>query len=376
MTGFVKLNSVRIVTIRTSEYRYTVFGTSCGSCILHVIVAVTNGGDGLVAVMATYAKLEYISIGKTIAIYNSFLNVMSVKIASLLGSQSCNGIVREVVSLESNKAVIVSSLDRLKLTLIIYEPNCDTVNVLAILQSIRKSYSNEVAFSKLRNVSVTVADSKVVNRVVTNLSKLFGINVKVCKIIVCCNICRNCNLLISDRINNTVIKLDVSVIELNFLILKIAGIGSIGDITGVNRNGLCFATILTGVNTFTVLNRALVPYVTGCICFYCFGLGIRALGTDECFFSGCGTGRGSCNACNVSMLGNRIALYLFFAFIVSTDEYFFIFTYAKHTPGGSNPLFAMPERSADGFSIRIGTSRTLICVYCSGSTGAGVVVFT
>ena len=170
------LNGI-VVAICTAYGNRAVLSTACincncvkrmTTCKLYVLL------PGLSATNTTNKSISVLGTG-CINMTCSHLNV-TVKLTSLCGCKSCNGIVGEVVCLECNISVIIGCLDRFKngLTLLINrnEPNSNIINVLAFIKGVRKRDSYIIIFTELRDIALTVTDSKVINGVVSNLSKL------------------------------------------------------------------------------------------------------------------------------------------------------------------------------------------------------------
>ena len=216
---------------------------------------------------------------------------MAVKCASLLGSKSGYGIAGEVVGLEGNVAVVVDSLNSLYLALVVDEPDRDTVNVLTLFKLVGESDGDKVVL-EVGDKSVFTLNGEVIYRVITDLLKLFLGKTEI-KLIITGNLIGGYGyFLVTDKILDTLVKIEVGVLTYLKLIVKV-GTGYL--ITGGDHlNGLGFLTAGTGVGGDTVSGNAVVPLVTKC------GIDLDSLGlygatavTGESLHTVLGTGCGS-----------------------------------------------------------------------------------
>ena len=318
VSGCSKGGCVRESTVLTAVYSLSVGSTcSLGYLSLHIVTGCL-GGNCLFGLVTTYAYLKIISVLSTAAGKGLSCIVVTVKLTSLCGSKSGNGVVGEVVSLECYVTVVVCSHNGLKLTVICDEPDCDTVNVIALLKSVGQSNGYIVVLTKVRNVARTVVNGEVVNRTVSNLTKLIGVKKSV-KIVVSKLLSRDGNRVVSDRINYTLVEADVSIVKLNLGVLKIVGIDSIGGCTLEHGNLLCFRAVFTAVGSNPLNSLALDPVMSCAVLFNALGITVTAC-AGKSLYTVVLTGGGGGDLCNVVVVVNVLALNLFTALVTCVDQ--------------------------------------------------------
>ena len=169
--GSYLFNSL-VIAVCTGVSRSTATGTGC---------RYGRGGDAMSGSLAGYllcrvaASLTYlkgIAVSGTGSGNYGFLVGVAVKRASFSRGKSGYGVVGEVVCREYGVSVVVLCLDRLNLALLVDEPYCDGVNVLAVCKSVGNS-DGYVAV-KAGNGTVCIVKSEVVDGVVSDLVKLIA----------------------------------------------------------------------------------------------------------------------------------------------------------------------------------------------------------
>ena len=305
----IDCNGVGVVTGTTGIGGRACYGTGCGNGFLAVAVTVRLVllGSILAGEAATYTELENVSVLGTGGIYVSEAGAMAVKITSLLGSKSGYGIAGEVIGLEGNVACVVGSLDSLYLALIVDEPDRNTVYVLALGKLVGES-DGDIVVLEVGDESVFTLDGEVVNRIVTDLSKLFLVKSEIILLIFGELVGGYGDLLITDKILNSGIKLEVGIIAYLKLVVEV-GAGYL--VTGGDHlNGLGLTAMDTGVGDNAVSGNTTVPSVTES------GIDLNSLllsrttaVTGESLNTLIGTGCGSGNSCSpVSVADNGLGL--------------------------------------------------------------------
>jgi len=228
-----------------------------------------------------------------------------------------------MVGFKGNVAVVIRCLNGLQLALIVDKPYGNAVHVLALCQGVRKRNGYVVFFTEVGNVFGSVVNGKVIDRATADLSKLILRQSEIRAVISLELVGGYGNVLIADRVNNAVIEADVCIIELNFLIGKVAGVYLVGLVTGINRYGFGFGAYGASIGSDTVYSLARSPIVSRRICGDLLGLFalIRTNAAFERLFAG---GRAGCRlayAGNVGMMIYRFARYFLAASAAQTNVY-------------------------------------------------------
>ena len=250
--------------------------------------------------------------------------------------------------MEGYEAIIIGSLNRnelmcinamLTLIAILYlasisnKPNRNTIYILALSKCIGQSNRNKIIFTEIRNrCAVFILNIKVVNGIISYLTKLFVGNTHILKCILVNNSGRNGYILVTNSVSYALSKLNVGVsifvnLKLNVCIRQIRCTRGCRVATG-SYNRLCFMTYRTSICSLSVfVGIADFPTVSCRILGDNYRDGVAASTALKGFFSVSRTSCCCAYACNVIMMIYGCTQHFFMAALANI--YHNVFTIAN-----------------------------------------------